>query len=124
MKDWGTGVRERPDGREIVRLWSGLLGPPVIWLAALSANYALTGVACAGERAWILDLVNIAAMLLVGLTTFIAWRSWREIGGGDAGETVEGRRRLMALGGMANGAFFAIVILATAVPTFVLRSCP
>lgn len=124
MKDWGTGVRTRPDRSEIVQMWTGLLGPPVIWLSALSANYALTDLACSSGRAWILDLVNLSAVILVAITTFIAWRCWRRIGGGDAGETVEGRRKLMALGGMANGAFFTIVIIATAIPTFVLRGCP
>jgi hypothetical protein len=119
-----TGVREEPSGGEIVRLWIGLLGPPVIWLADLAISYALVSSVCKSGNSWILDLITILALLLTVLTTFIAWREWNKIGQRDAGETVRGRRTLMALGGLTNGAFFILVIVATAIPNIVLRSCP
>jgi hypothetical protein len=119
-----TGVREEPDGGEIVRLWAGLLGPPVIALADLSLHYALAGWVCRTERPWVLDLLTIVSLILVAGTTFLAWHEWKKIGQRDAGETVRGRRTLMALGGLINGAFFTLVIVATAIPNFVLRHCP
>lgn len=114
----------RPRGRDIVRFWTGFLGPPVIWLCDLAISYALADWVCGSGRAWILDAVAATALALVALTTWLSWRLWRDLGGGDAGETVRGRRRLGAIGGMTNGAFFAVVIIATAIPNFVLRGCP
>lgn len=117
-------VRGEVTGGEIVRLWVGLLGPPVIWLCDLTANYALTRWSCANDRAWVLDAVSLLALVLVALTSFVAWGEWKKLGERDAGETIGGRRRLMAIGGLTNGGFFAVVIVATAIPNFVLRSCP
>lgn len=119
-----TGVHEEPAGGEIVRLWAGLLGPPMIALADLSLHYAMTGWVCRTGRSWIFDLLTIVALILVALTTLLAWHEWKKIGQRDAGETVRGRRTLMAAGGLTNGAFFTLVIVATAIPNFLLRGCP
>ena len=118
-----TGVKAKPARREIIRVWAGLLGPPVIWLIALSVNYALAHRVCEGGPAWPMHVVTGAALLLVAGTTWISWQSWKELGVHDAGETVLGRRRLMAIGGLTNGAFFALAILGTAIPHLVLHGC-
>lgn len=112
-----------PKGKEIASFWTAFLAPPVVFLTMVSVNYALSGWACRTGHLWVLHAIVIAALTIDVATTFLAWRLWRGLGGGDAGEAMSGRRRLMAIGGLTNGAFFALAIVAADVAIVVLGGC-
>lgn len=114
-----------PDRRELTRLWSGLLVPPFAWLIDLQISYAIAGWVCETGRHWIIDVTTAVTLLITVAAGMVALGTWRELEpAGDDADQRRGRTRLMAIGGMVNAAFFALVIIATAIPNVILRSCP
>lgn len=114
-----------PDRRELTRLWGGLLIPPIAWLIDLQISYAIAGWVCETGRHWIIDVTTLITLLITLAAGALSLGTWRMIEpAADDADPRSGRTRLMAIGGMVNAAFFALVIVATAIPNFMLRSCP
>ena len=116
-----------PAGR-LAALWAGILAGPIAWAALLQTNYALSYVACEQQHKWMLHLATLVALALVAAAAFAAWRAAPaleedEHADGDSGAASLLRRRFMALAGLAMCAWFAIVILATAIPAVVQHPC-
>ena len=112
-------------------LWAGLLAGPLAWATLLQTNYALSYVACEQRQTWMLYLATAIALVMVAGGAAAAW--WTlpspardttdEHEEPDPWQVMVLRARFMALGGLAMCAFFAIVILATAIPILVLHPC-
>ena len=101
--------------------WSGVLLPPVAWLADLTLSDSLVGESCLRGGRWLLHgatglaLAAALAGIAVGWTTF---RRARE------NASARGRaERFLGVGGMALGAMFVVVILAAHVPKLMLGPC-
>ncbi|RKH43065.1 hypothetical protein D7X55_30680 [Corallococcus sp. AB049A] len=106
-------------------LWAGVLLPPFAWLLALQVTYSLVTSNCQKARPALLHGVLVGAVVLLGLGAFSAWRSWRALRGrpGTLEDSGVGRARFMAAFGLLSSALFTLLLVATAIPTFLLRPC-
>ena len=105
------------------RLLFGLLAPPLAWFTHLQANYALVPWVCAHGHRSVLVLVSVVAFGVCALGAAAAWTGWP---GGTSwrGEPhgVEGAGLLSLLGVMMRLSF-ALVVIASTIPTVILRPC-
>jgi hypothetical protein len=101
-------------------LWAGVLLGPTAWLADLGLSYAMIparhGTGTLGMRL----AVAAVALVLALAGGALSLRSWRRLRGQDPHDDGNGRLFLAAFGAAAS-AFFALVIVATAIPNFLLR---
>lgn len=91
----------------------GLVGPPLALLFNEETAYALVPWACNRGASWVLHLVPLGYALVIALAGFIAWRDWRETGGGhdDDDATTLHRTRFIALMGLGSAALFGLILL-------------
>jgi hypothetical protein len=109
-------------GPRLAALWFGLGAGPLAWAALLEINYVLSYVACEQRQTWMLHLATACALLTVGLGALAAWSAAPPLRGRTS-STTEARARFMALGGLVMCAWFALVILATAIPVLLIHPC-
>jgi hypothetical protein len=104
-------------------LVTGVVVPPLAWLAQLQANYALASWACQAGHRYLAVLVIGVALLITLAAGAQAWRS-RPAEGPVSGEPqrIEGAR-VLALLALGSTLSFAVVLLATAVPIFIQGPC-
>lgn len=100
-----------------VALWTGVLLPPVAWAVDLTVRYALVPYICNHKTEWMLVAVTIVALIAALYGGASAWRG-RKRAMSDAM-----RVRFMSIAGLFLSVFFAIVILANAVPHLYMRAC-
>lgn len=96
-------------------LWIGWLTGPIVFAIDLLLSYGVVSVTEAaqrGQHVW-LHAASVVAIVLTLAAGALAWREHR-VAEGD-------RERFMAVGGVAMSAFFAVVLLARAVPALMLR---
>jgi hypothetical protein len=107
-----------------VALWLGVLGPPLVYLFDLQASYTLANRACSsGSHAWYAMTTVVAALVVAGLGA-MSWLHLQALPAADAeGAREPDRNRFMAIGGVAFGAFFLLVIVSNFVPKFILGVC-
>jgi hypothetical protein len=103
-------------------LWIGFVLPPLASLANLELSYVLASRGCgagAPERGLLL-LLAAAAFAVAASGAVLAWR-----GIDRPAEPPESARArsFLALCGLLSSAFFALVILAMALPAALLRPC-
>lgn len=111
------------DRQQRRRLLTGLLAPPLLWFAQLQANYALASWACRPGYRFVSILVILVALALTGGAGARAWTSWpADEGLAGEPERVEGAR-LLALLALGSSLSFVVVLIATAIPMFVLGPC-
>jgi hypothetical protein len=118
-------------GVRLAALWAGMLAGPVAWAALLETNYVLSYVACEQRHTWMLHLATAVALALIAGAALAAWRAApplrddpkTERPSTEPAETGLIRARFMAIGGLTLCAWFAIVILATEIPTLVIKPC-
>jgi hypothetical protein len=111
-----------PTRRQLLVLWSGVLGPPLAFLLNLELTYAAAGLFCEARlESRLLVHVVPATMLLVsialGMSSFI---HWHRLGGGEA---AEGSVRVLAVLGVLSASFFTLMIVAQWLPSFLLDPC-
>jgi hypothetical protein len=93
-------------------LWIVVLASPVIWFASQLAGFAIAPLTCTQQSNLLLWLVSGAALILDAVTGYAAWRSWQYADGG-----------WLALSGVILSSGFFLVIIAQALPTFMLAGC-
>jgi hypothetical protein len=91
-------------------LGAGLLLAPIAWFASLEADFALAPLACAGHGKTSLLLVSMASIAVALLGCSLAWFQRRV-------------DRRLGIAGTVISAFSALVILAQAIPNFILGGC-
>ena len=106
-------------------LWTGILAGPAVWLISFEANFALAPWACIFQAKLALYVVSLIALLLSAASGVLAWRQWKELGREWPGESggALARSRVMAGSGVLMSAMFSIVIVAQAIPEFILEAC-
>jgi hypothetical protein len=104
-------------------LLTGVLAPPLAWLAQLQANYAVASWACRAGHHYVSALIVLAALLATAGAGALAWKSWPadEALAGEP-QRIEGVR-LLALLALGSSLSFVVVLAATAVPIMVQRAC-
>jgi hypothetical protein len=106
-------------------LWGGVLAGPIAWALDLGVSYALVKWTCGSQHTSVLHLVTVGALVIIAGGAFAAWRALEQTPAGaptDGGHAFE-RGRFMAIWGLWSCAFFTLVVLATALPPWVLDAC-
>jgi hypothetical protein len=102
-----------------------VLAGPIAWALDLEISYSLVQWTCGGGPTVVLHLITLAALVIIGGGAFAAWTALRQTSGErrQDGSRPDERGRFMAVLGLATCAFFALVVIATAVPRVVLDAC-
>jgi uncharacterized membrane protein YidH (DUF202 family) len=62
-----------------MRLWPGLIIPPLAFLTLLVVNYAIEPWACEYQVRWPLHLASAVTFALVLGVAALAWRDWKRV---------------------------------------------
>jgi hypothetical protein len=91
----------------------------------LLVSYAIVQWTCGGGPPVVLRIVTLFALAAIGLGARASWLVLRRVPGDVAedGGRSDQRGRFMGLLGLLMCAFFALVVVATAVPRWVLDAC-
>ena len=119
------GASEHIDRRRALQglaSWTSLLGAPIAWALEQQTSYTLVPFACATGRVWLLHAASVLFIILALGAGLIAWRSWHNPGHVENQDALR-RTRFMAIVGMADSAFFTLLILVQAVPSFIFGPC-
>src|SRR3954470_19539344 len=106
-------------------LWTGILAGPAALAADQLISYALVHWTCTAQRQAVLHVIALAALALVAGGAVVSWqalRHSRDDGPTDGGQPRQ-RAHFMAVLGLALSAFFAVSIVALAIPPTVLDAC-
>jgi hypothetical protein len=111
--------------KRLAALWAGILVAPAAFAANLQLSYLLVHPACLRNDLIPLHVVQILCLALALGGGLIAWRALRRERAGVSGEAGGrgDRSRFLAGLGVWTSALFALVIVAQAVPSFVLHQC-
>ena len=105
--------------------WAGLLAGPIALAADELSCYALVKWTCGHQHTWVLHLISLAALVLIAAGAFSAWRGLNEAPPDamlDGGRSVD-RGRFMGVLGLATCALFAVLVVAMAVPGWMIDAC-
>jgi hypothetical protein len=106
-------------------VWSGVLVPPLAWMASQQLSYALVPWVCHGGPHVLLHAVSWAAIAVTLLAALVSWSAWRDSGARyptDEGHT-EGRQRFLGWVGMLAGGVFLAVLAVQEAANLVLGAC-
>ena len=113
----------------VTRLWFGILAGPVAWTLQLAISYPLAQLSChAGYRSQhplTLQVVAGAALMMIAFGALTAWNALQAApapASTDGGRSID-RARFMAMLGLLFAALFTLVVIATAIPTWILHAC-
>lgn len=118
---------------ETARLWTGVLGPPLLWFAHLNIGYGLHAQTCASKShamLWIVTIIILALDAWIGRIALALWRAHPEphlTGAAGAAEEDEsrskGRTRFLGPMGFAGACLFGLLVVSHAIPLVILRPC-
>lgn len=112
--------------RGLMLLWAGVLAGPILWFVNQQINLILVPWVCASDAYIALHTVSAACLGLTVAAGWVAWRNWKYSRRVDAEEglpaTLLRAQFMSALGILASG-LFTVVIIAQALPNFVLDAC-
>jgi hypothetical protein len=106
-------------------LWTSILAGPTALAADQLTSYALVKWTCTTQRQDVLYLIPFVALAIAAGGACVAWQALRRTqenlptDGGDPQQ----RARFMAILGLTVTAFFALSIVALAIPPAVLDAC-
>jgi hypothetical protein len=102
--------------------WTGVLAPPMAWAADLTVRYALVKTACGSNATLLLMAVTVVALAVSGVGAAAAWRGLAEAPSDartEGGQPFD-RGRFMAVLGLCSSALFSVMLVAGAIPLWVL----
>lgn len=107
-------------------LFTGFLGPPLLWAIQFQANYGLIEWACMRNKAHVLQWIN--ALFLVGAVAagLLAFYIWMDVGPHwpqSKDEGIRARTRLLAVLGVLFTLLFMLLIFAQALPIMLFGPC-
>jgi hypothetical protein len=100
----------RPD-RALVRLWLGVLLPPVVWAIDFMIRTLAVRFVNVHQRRWPLHASTVFALTGIAVGAWLCARARREMRRPPGPE--------LAIWGLALAAFFLLLILTQAFPTFI-----
>lgn len=103
----------------------GILGGPLSFAVDLTWSYTQVPHDCSTGHHYMLHVVTAICALFCVAALIIAWRSVSQTkaAAGKDHESGRGRQRFMALLGVAASGFFLLVIIANAIPRFLMSPC-
>lgn len=112
-------------GGDAGRLWTGVVGPPLVFLFHLQAAYALAPLACRQGTTLSLHLASLVAIALslgLGMLSVVEWRrsgpAWPDSSAGLAT-----RDRFLGAVGVLGTCLVVITLIAQWIPVFVIDPC-
>jgi hypothetical protein len=111
-------------GRRNAAAWIGLVTGPAAWFLDEQFSYGLTRYACYSGHMWVLHLISACALALVIFGAWMAWRAQSDLPHTDehAGHVLDAAHWLCWCA-IAFNAAFAVVIIASAVPRWMISPC-
>ena len=111
--------------RGISALWGALLSGPIAWAIDLVLSYSLVQWTCGGGPPVVLHLVTLFSLALIAGGAFAAWRALAVVPDGTPrdGSEPDQRGRFMAVLALLMCALFATVVVAAAIPRWILDAC-
>jgi hypothetical protein len=104
--------------------WLGLSAGPLAWFAAHALNYAIVPWSCSTHHKYPLQLISIAALVLVGLGAYVAWGDWRRHATANSeSEDAGGRAHFVGLLAFCSCLVFGLVLLMEAIAQFYFDPC-
>jgi len=106
-------------------LWSGISAGPIAWAIELSVSYAIVKRVCASRNDVVLHLITVASLAIVSAGGVLSWNAYQRTSQDrptDGGSPRQ-RARFMAILGLASAGFFTLVIIASALPNWVIDAC-
>jgi hypothetical protein len=101
-----------------------LLIGPLSWAADLGLSFANVYHACSTGHYYVLHVITIVFLITALSGAVVGWREFQTVrDASDEGGSAFDRTHFLALMGMAASIGFALVIIATAVPKFILSPC-
>ena len=108
-------------------LWTGVLGPPIIWLAHFQIIYTLVGYVCMKHSHVTMHLTSGITLAITIGCALLSWSLLKpppsEEPGNQPIETVPARPRFMALIGIMSGTMFSLVVIAQWIAAFMIDPC-
>ncbi len=105
-------------------LYYGILVGPTSWVFDESLSYMLEQHSCSTGHFYVLHIVSALAVVAALSGAVVAWQQASAAGeGNDDGGSIRDRAYFMARLGIAMSIGFALVIIALAVPKWVLSPC-
>jgi hypothetical protein len=101
------------------RLLLAALAGPLAWLAQFGVGYGLVGPMCVARTRWWLHAVTVAALALTAVGAAHCARARRRPGGTRGAAS----RRALAAAGVALSLGFALLVVGTDVPGWLLDPC-
>ena len=108
-------IERQPEPGRLVALWTGILGPAILWLCQFQLQFMLVPWACSSGISWPIHLVFVVTVLLAALCGLLAWRA--------RGTGVPEYVQFMALGGAGLSSMFLLTTVAQWIASMVLRPC-
>jgi hypothetical protein len=111
------------------RLWYGILAGPAAWTLQLAISYPLAQLSChaqfRSQHPFTMQVIALAALLTIVSGGATAWHALKAVpadAASDGGRSID-RTRFMAGLGVLSALFFTLVVIATAIPTWILHAC-
>jgi hypothetical protein len=106
-------------GKIDLKLWTGILAGPAAWIAQLGVMYPIAQLTCHSgfppQHPGTLHAISVGALIAIALAAWLPL----QVRNGSA----EPRIRFMANWGLLTCAVFALVVIATWIPPFILHNC-
>ena len=106
-------------------LWFGALAGPLAWILDEGLSYAIAQHACSTGAFYELHVISAGCLALALVGFFVARWQYALVprGADDEGGSPRDRSWFLARFGIASSLGFALVVLALAVPKFILSPC-
>jgi hypothetical protein len=113
------------DRRGLMTQMAGVLLPPFAWLLDMQVSYSMVKWACENDGRTILLAIPVVSLTLVSAAAWMAWSSWATIRrhANEEGSGTLDRSYFLAISGLGMSALFALLLLVSIVPRFVLSPC-
>jgi hypothetical protein len=122
---WPEPLRDHAYGTGLLVLAAGVFGGPIAWFADQQVAYWLVYHGCHTQSLAWLYLETAIAVATAAACTFTAWRTLAWFPEGSlAGPQPHDRGRFLSWLGIGLSGLSTLVILAAALPRFVLHPCP
>jgi hypothetical protein len=103
-------------------MWFSFFAGPAAYVTQLLLGYALTPLACSATKVP-QTILSIAAIIVVVTGALLAFRRWRQLGGGRDQRGQQSAVSFMSLVGFVLCLLFLLLILFTALNMLLLDPC-
>jgi hypothetical protein len=113
--------------RGVATLWAGILGGPAAWIAQFLVNYPASSLSCVpqyrSDHPVLFIGTTVSALATTMVCAFLAWGAFQRTSESNlAGGKPWDRARFMAFVGLLLCGLFTVVIVATALPPWMLKN--